>query len=969
MRCRRKYLTKLLLLFVVVVNSAGKCPAQDAISRNEIKSYIRNQYGGGTQNWAMAQDKSNRLYIANNEGLLVFDGTNWQVFPIPNKTILRSIAFGPGGKLYAGAQDELGFFAPDEAGKLQFTSLKKSLPDNERKFPDVWEIEIAGNDVFFRTNTRIFKLTDGKFSIYPARSIWLSIHKHQGQVLAHDKDNGLYIYKNGDWQPFIQPELLPANFFATDIVPYKKDTSLLSTTGNGLYLLVQNKLTSFAIVSPGFNSFQHFTSLSLLNDSSFLAGTYFNGVYLISSRGQVLENISTKKGMPNNTVRYLYTDTNGDAWMALDNGIAFFAYNSAIKHINPAAFNNGAGYGVKALNGNLYFALSTGLQWLPVKSVSDISSITDEPKSIIGGLTWNVSIINNQLIAGRDDGLYKINNYQPAPLTQATGYWTCKPIPNTTPLQFAAGSYLGVEFYTADKENFIATGSAEKFSESSRYVETDNNTVWVSHPYRGIYKIDVLTKAYTLFNQKDGLPADLDNHVFKIKNKIVFGTTKGIYTYNPATGKMEVAKEYSELFGERPLRFLREDEKGNIWFVQDKMVGVADYSSPKPVIHYIPELKNKILSGFEDIFPYDLKNVLIGGETGFYHINYEKYRENIKPFTAYITQVKTLGTKDSVLFGGYIFASNEKQQEVSIQYKWNSIQFAFAASVFGQHANLEFSYYLEGFDNTWGNWSNKSYKDYTNLPAGTYTFYVKARNSPSHESAQYQYSFTILPPWYRTLWAYALYVLAFAALLYALLKYQAKKHHAKQAARRLADQKQFEEEQKQMAYQHQLELEKSEKELIGLQNEKLGAEIEHKNAELASTTMNLVQKKEFILKLKTELQQLQKTAKVGDDNPELKKLLKVLAEEEKLNEEWEHFSQHFNSVHGDFLTILKNKFPGLKPHELRLCAYLRMNLSSKEIAPLMSISVRGVEISRYRLRKKINLATEENLVEYLMNLK
>jgi DNA-binding CsgD family transcriptional regulator len=328
-----------------------------------------------------------------------------------------------------------------------------------------------------------------------------------------------------------------------------------------------------------------------------------------------------------------------------------------------------------------------------------------------------------------------------------------------------------------------------------------------------------------------------------------------------------------------------------------------------------------------------------------------------------------LGARDSILFGGYLFASDESQREINIPYKWNSIQFAFAASLFGQHANLEFSYYLEGFDITWSNWSNKSYKDYTNLPAGTYTFNVKARNSPSHESAAYQYIFTIKPPLSQTIWAYALYLLVFVTLLFTLLKYQARKHNQKQEARRLADQQQFEEEQKQMAYQHQIELEKSEKELIRLQNEKLEGEIEHKNAELASTTMNLVQKKEFILKLKTELQQLQKTAKVGDDNPELKKLLKVLSEEEKLNEEWEHFSQHFNSVHGDFLTILKNKFPGLKPHELRLCAYLRMNLSSKEIAPLMSISVRGVEISRYRLRKKINLTTEENLVEYLMNLK
>jgi DNA-binding CsgD family transcriptional regulator len=182
----------------------------------------------------------------------------------------------------------------------------------------------------------------------------------------------------------------------------------------------------------------------------------------------------------------------------------------------------------------------------------------------------------------------------------------------------------------------------------------------------------------------------------------------------------------------------------------------------------------------------------------------------------------------------------------------------------------------------------------------------------------------------------------------------------------MADKKRFEEEQKQMAYLHQLELEKSEKEFIRLQKEKLEGEVVHKNAELASATMDLVQKKEFILKLKSELQQLQKTTKVGNDHPELKKLLKTLSEEEKLNKDWDQFARHFDSVYGDFLTHLKNRFPDLKPHELQLCAYLRMNLSSKEIAPLMSISVRGVEIGRYRLRKKLNLSTEENLTHFLM---
>ncbi|HEX4877369.1 MAG TPA: triple tyrosine motif-containing protein, partial [Chitinophagaceae bacterium] len=515
---------------------------------------------------------------------------------------------------------------------------------------------------------------------------------------------------------------------------------------------------------------------------------------------------------------------------------------------------------------------------------------------------------------------------------------------------------------------FIDKGIIDGFTESSRYIETDNNSIWVSHPYRGIYKIALPEKSVKMFTKKDGLPADLDNHVFKIKNKIVFATTKGIYEYSPAEERMIPAKEFLPLFGDLPIRYLKEDEKGNIWFVQDKMVGVADYSDKKPVLHYIPELKNKILSGFENIFPYNTRNIIIGSEAGFYYINFEKYKETIIPFNSYLTKVKTIGPRDSVLFGGYVYNADKNPKTLTIPFKLNSLHFAFAASVYGLHTNLEFSYYLEGFDQEWSAWDTKSDKDYTNLPEGSYTFHVKARKSPSHESEVYKYTFIVKPPFYRTIWAYFAYVLILGGLLYALLKYQAKKHKRKLEARRLADQQSFEEEQKQMAYLHQLELEKSEKELIRLRNEKLETEITNKNAELASTTMNLVQKKEFILKLKAELQQLQKTAKVGDDNPELKKLLKMLSEEEKLNEEWDQFSQHFNNVHGDFITILKTKFPALKPHELKLCAYLRMNLSSKEIAPLMSISVRGVEISRYRLRKKMALPTEVNLVQFLMDL-
>jgi ligand-binding sensor domain-containing protein/DNA-binding CsgD family transcriptional regulator len=942
--------------------------SQGLISQTEVTSFTRNKYEGGTQNWAIAQDKNNRLYVANNEGLLVYNGTNWQLYSVPNQTILRSIVFGADGKLYAGAQDELGYFAPDKVGRLQFTSLKHWLPAQDRIFTDVWQLVATDREVFFRTNSKIFKLSGEKFTVYPANTTWLSLHKHQGQILAHDKELGLLIYQNNQWQSFLPKDSLPPNFFITDLKHYQKDTSLLSTVSNGLYLLTQKELKPYSLKSAEVNANQHFTSLFTLNDGSFFAGTYFNGIYRISAQGLVLENISTKNGLPNNTVRCLFADTYSGVWTGLDNGLAFFTYNNAIKHINPPIFNNGAGYDVKALNGDLYFALSTGLLWFSAQSAPDLSAITQEPKTIADGLTWNLSVINNQLLAGRDDGLFAINNKQASPIAQSTGYWACQPIQQTSPLKIIAGNYLGIHFFEMDKQNFTDIGSLEKFKESSRYLETDDKHIWVSHPYRGVYRIILPEKSIRLFSQKDGLPTDLDNHVFKIKGKIVFATPRGIYEYDPTSDKIIKSKMYSEIFGEKPIRYMKEDEKGNIWFVQEKMLGVIDFSSGKPALHYIPELKNKIVSGFENIFPYDNRNILIGAEPGFYHLNYEKYLENIKPFSAYVSQVKTSGAIDSVLFGGYMFNNQQDTKNITIPYKLNSLLFAYTASVYGQPSGLEYSYYLQGFDLHWSHWDSHTEKEYTNLPAGTYTFFVKARKSPSHESSVYQFTFSISPPWYQTIWAYAIYLILAMGFLFGILKYQSWRHRKKLEAKRLADLQKFEEEQKQLAYQHQLALAESEKEIANLRNGKLDAEIKHKNAELANATMNLVQKKEFILKLKKELQQFQKDAKVGENNIELKKLLKVLSEEEKLDEEWDSFSRHFDSVHGDFLMILKKKFPTLNPHDLRLCAYLRMNLSSKEIAPLLGISLRGVEISRYRLRKKLALPTEMNLAEYLLNM-
>jgi len=184
----------------------------------------------------------------------------------------------------------------------------------------------------------------------------------------------------------------------------------------------------------------------------------------------------------------------------------------------------------------------------------------------------------------------------------------------------------------------------------------------------------------------------------------------------------------------------------------------------------------------------------------------------------------------------------------------------------------------------------------------------------------------------------------------------------------LQQQIQHEEEQKKLLYIHELELNKTESELVTLRNDKLEADINFKNSELASSAMHLVKKGELLTNMKSELAQLMKRVDNEQVVSELKKMIKALSEDDNIDKEWENFAKHFDQVHSDFVIKLKEKHPAISGNELKLCAYLRMNLSTKEIAQLMNISVRGVEISRYRLRKKLGITTEVSLFDYLIKL-
>ena len=954
------YRILLILLFPII----SYC--QNTIGLPDVVNYNKGVYAAGLQNWDITQDESGIMYFANNEGLLSFDGKYWSLYSLPNKTIVRSVKIGADKRIYVGGQDEMGYFLPAQNGKLQFHSITGLIQQKDRSFGDVWDIVSFRNNIFFRSSNKIFKLTNDAVSVFKAPSEWSYLGVCQSRLFAHDYKNGLLSFENDTWKPLTVINKLPMNDPVTAILPIHKDNIIITTLKNGLFKLSAN---GFSKVNSSFTPLfekERIYAATAINEEWIALATNSGGVFITDTNGQLIQRFSKTEGLQNNNVLSIFLDKQNNLWLGLDNGIDLIAYNSAIKHIIPNA-EDASGYTAIIYHNNLYAGTSAGLFSVPLQPASDLSFSKGIflPVANTTGQTWNIAEINGKLLLGHHEGAFVINGNTAIPvLSNASGFWNFIPVSSVFPSEkIVAGNYKGLTFLNYKNDTFSSGENISDFNESSRFVAIDKyDNIWVSHPYHGIYRIFVAVDGKyktELYTGKNGLPSTLNNHVYKIKNEVLVATEKGVYIYNQAKDIFEPSDFYKKLFGEQSLRYLKEDADGNIWFIHEKNLGVLDMTAKIPAIIYLPEMNSKMLSGFEFIYPVDQKNIFIGGEKGFLHLNYEKYKKNVPALQVQIRTVRITDKKDSLLFGGYLNNVNEKQVP-QIDNAWKTIHFEFSSPVFGQQANLEYSFRLKSFFSNWAEWSNKTEKEYTNLPPGMYTFEVKVRNNLGNESSPIKYSFRILPPWYQSTLAYILYFSLSCLAIYLLSKWQTKKFYEQQAK--------YEEEQKQLQYLHGLEINKASNELVSLRNEKLQGEIDFKNSELATGAMHLVQKGELLTRIKSELNQMMKAVDNDKTVNELKKMIKVVSEDERIDKDWEHFTQHFDKVHSDFVAKLKEKHSAISSNELKLCAYLRMNLSTKEIAQLMNISIRGVEISRYRLRKKLGILSEVSLFEYLIHI-
>lgn len=953
-------------LLVLLFSIAFAGHSQNTIGIPAIVNYSKQTYNAGSQNWGIAQDKNGIIYFANNDGLLTFDGNFWRKYFLPNKTKVRSIAIDKNKRIYVGGQSEIGFFCANEKGALYYTSLMPLLGEKGKDFTDIWNICFYKDHVFFRAYRKLFEY-DGKKIIAHKGAQWNFLGATPSLLLALDNDKKLIVYKNGQWLPAAKNNSFPADAVLRSSILIGNDSTLLATQQHGLFVLHNDSITQFRTKDVDAIAVSNIYGATPLNADRIALFTNLSGCFIINKKGEFIQRISKHEGIQNNNILCMLFDKDKNLWFGLDNGIDLVLYNNAIQQIFPESQDRNAGYASIIYNNKLYLGLVSGAYEVQLGNDNDLSYTRGNFKLVPGskGQVWNFSIVENKLLIGHLRGAFVVENDAASVLDPKTGFWNFQPIAvRGSSHSMLAGTYNGINFYNYHAGKFSNPGVDAHF-ESARFIVQHNNTIWASHPIKGLYRVRYNERgipAVAVYKDQHKILSNNHNKLFSIDKKMILVSDKGIFEYDDQTNDFIRCAFLKELSKIPNISYLNEDQYGNIWFTSDKKVGVMDRSSGRSKIIFIPELNNKIqANGFENINIIDSNNVIITGENGFFHLNYSHYKQNHYPLKALISNVNLISPGNDLLYGGY----SQLSSSPSVSYAHNSIHFEASSTLFGQEGNIEYSYYLEGFDERWSDWSKKTEKDYTNIPPGDYSFRIKCRNNLENESPVASYTFTILPPWYRTWWAYILYACLFITSLYLFYKWQQQKYKRRQQIQLEQQQRKYEEEQKQLQLEHQLRIQENEKQIIQLKNEKLQSEVEYKNTELASSAMNLVRKREILSKLKEGLVHYKQSAEPDKSAREFQKIIRSIDHELDHNEEWEQFVVHFDSVHTNYLKKLKDQYPDLTISDLKLAAYLRLNLSSKEIAQLMNISIRGVETSRYRFRKKLGLTNETNLFDFL----
>jgi DNA-binding CsgD family transcriptional regulator/membrane protein implicated in regulation of membrane protease activity len=931
-----------------------------------VQNYTKAIYQSGNQNWSVTRDEHGIMYFGNSEGLLTFDGKYWQSYQMPNGLIVRSVAADGNGKVYSGGFGEFGYWENNKRGQLQYHSLNQLVPKQYQPInEEIWKIYVDDGQVIFQSFGSIYVYSKRKINVIKGPNPFLFLFKTGKRYFVEQVNSGLFELKNNKLE-YVAGSNIMGNSGVLSILPLPNNRFLIGTARNGLFIYDNKE------IKPWNNQANDFLKTYQLNNGvligKYLAyGTILNGVIIVDTAGNVVQQINKSSGLQNNTVLSLFLDTEQNLWAGLDNGIDRIEINSPLYFYFDKTGRFGTVYSSIIFNNKIYLGTNQGLfysDWVENGNKRLFQSF--DFKLIPGsqGQVWELSLQDGRLLCGHNTGTFQVNGNTLTKITQISGGWTIKKLNDH---QLIQGTYTGLIIYKKDNAgNWVFDHKVEGFGEPSRYVEQDNKgQIWVSHAYKGIYKITLssdLKRATSIkyYDKQYGLPGSYNINVFNLDNRIIFASDSGFYVYDDISDRFYKYQQLNKKIGsfDKSNKIIPALGK-KYWFINHGHVSLADFSLPGKLS--IDSTRFNILDGrmvqnYENISRINSSIYLISVDDGFVILNDEDalQQSDVKLPQVLIRRIENITDKITTIAG------NGSAGDIEIPYAENNIRISYTLPFYRQE-KIKFQYYLEGYSHQWSDWSIQSQKEFTNLNQGTYHFKVRAKINEENISPETVLTFTILAPWYASQWALACYIILLVLAYFLVRKYYRLKlrRHQHHIHERL--QKEKEEFLKQEAIAN-------EQQIVKIRTEQLQAELASKSRELANSAMNIVYKNELLQKISDEITQMKDSSGKKLSEEQLRKIQKVIDDGMSDERDWNLFESSFNEAHESFFKKLKAQHPDLVPNDLKLCAYLRMNMNSKEMASLLNISLRGVEIRRYRLRKKLNLEHDKNLVEFLMEL-
>ncbi len=918
-----------VLCFLIVLTHFCHAQSVESLCRPALYNYDHRNYKAHRQNWKIAQSPVTQfMYFANSKGLLEFDGANWRVYELPAKQIVRSVWVDTDGLIYTGALGEFGFWKEGLNGSLVYHSLKSKIMDPLFKNEEIWHIIQTPAGILFQSFAFVYLYHKGSVKKLKTPGNVLFTFKANDAYYLEVIDKGLFELKGETFRLLSSSEFLKNETIYAVMGTFTPD-ELLIATNKGLYRFDGKSFSSFNQEAHDFIKANQLNAGIRLKNGNYVFGTIRNGMILTDFQGKILYSFNRKNGLQNNTVLSLFEDVDGNVWIGLDKGIAMLALSSPFKYFEDLEGEIGTVYDIINYRNTLYLATNHGVFY---KSIADQSDFRLIPA--LQGQAWDLEVFDNQLICGHNNGTYLIENTNAVQLSNITGGWMIKRS-RQKPEYLVQSTYTKLCIYQKDNAGKWAfSHTVEGFTNPTfQFEELPDGRLVVNTKNNGLMSVE-LADDYKSVKKESGYGFTAIN---LIKSDNIYATTdRGVLeldlkqnTFIPTTR-----------FGDNKVKKIFSFNDKSFWILT--LSGALRLYSLSHQWQEVPLQNNVLVDDYETIVSLDSTSRILCRENGF----------------AFLRSVKLIAqNKGFPLIRSYsvekfpeltqLFSANRTVKVIKLAYNQNNLNFGFSATDFA--SGLKYSYWLENYSDEWSEFTENASKEFNNLPPGSYTLHLKI-NTGQREATL---NFNILPPWYWNLWSKLLYLSLFCLVIYVLYRLH---------LRRLVVQNQ--EFMRQKAQELKEQEERNRQEIIRIRNEQLEEDLVRKSEELANSTMELIKKNELFQGIQEKVHDIQQHHRAAD----FQQLSKLIETHISTGNDRHLFEQNFNQVHEQFFKKLLDRHPDLSKGDLKLAAYLRMNLSSKEISQLLNITYRSVELKRYRLRKKMQLESEENLVEFMMSV-